>query len=80
MVRVRDVRRQCKDYWRLRRRAIWSLWQIQCRVQFDFVAHWNLDTPAQVVVRRWLCRGWRRSWGLRDDVYCETHAQGSREE
>src|SRR5262249_27070919 len=26
MVRVGDVRRQCKDYRRLRRRAIWSLW------------------------------------------------------
>src|SRR5580765_1864469 len=62
MVRVRDVRRQRKDDWRLRQRTVWSLWQIQRRVHFDFVAHWNLDAPPQVVVRRWLRGGWRRSW------------------
>src|SRR5215831_1827252 len=71
MVRVRDVRRQCKDYRRLRQRAIWSLWQIQRRVQFDFVAHRNLNAPAQVVIRGWLCGGWHRSWRLRNDICCK---------
>src|SRR4030095_11051158 len=71
MIGVRDVRCQCKNYWRLWQRAIWSLWQIQRRVEFDFVAHRNLDAPTQLVVRRWLCGGWRRSWRLRDEVCCK---------
>src|SRR5262249_40653142 len=63
MVHVRDIRRQRKDYGRLRRRPVWSLRQIQCRVQLDFVAHRNLDTPPQIIVRR----RWRRAWRLSDD-------------
>src|SRR6516162_10311641 len=67
MVCVRDIRRQRKDYGRLRRRPVWSLRQIQCRVQLDFVAHRNLDTPPQIIVRRWLRGRWRRAWRLSDD-------------
>ena len=71
MVSIRDVRRQRKDYRRLRRRTIRSLWQIQGHVQFDFVAHWNFDAPTQVVVRRWFCRRRCRSWRLRNDIRCK---------
>src|SRR5262249_27681327 len=66
-----DIRRQCKDYRRLRRRAIWSLGQIQSGVQLDFVAHGNLDAPAQVIVSGRSSGGWRRSWRLREDVRCK---------
>src|SRR5262249_18843256 len=71
MVCIRDIWCQRKDYGRFRQRAVWSLRQIQRRVQLDFVAHRNLDAPAQLIVRRWMRGRWRRSWRLCDDVCCE---------
>src|SRR5262249_42679123 len=68
MVSIRNIRRKCKDYGRLRQRAVWGFWQIQCRVEFDFVAQRNLDAPVQVIVRRWLCGRWRRGWRLCDAI------------
>ena len=91
MISVRDVWRQGKDHGRLRRRVIGvsrpgfakatACRQVQRRVQFDFVAHRNLDAPAQIVVRRWLRRRLRRSRRLRHDICrkkCREHCDRKR--
>ncbi|PYJ21975.1 MAG: hypothetical protein DME92_04965 [Verrucomicrobia bacterium] len=63
MVRVGYVRREREDHGRFRERAIRRFRQIQRRVQFDAIAHRNLNTPTEIIVGgrlRWRRRGSRR--------------------
>ena len=56
VVTIGNVRRESEDH----RSFSARLWQIKRGVELDFIAHWNFEAPAQIVIRGRLSRRGRR--------------------
>src|SRR4029077_2611784 len=65
VVRIGNVRSQREDHRRLLWRAIKSFRQIQRRIEFNVVAHWNLNAPSEIVICGRSRSRRRRRWRLR---------------